>query len=64
MGLSKVLPHPSTSQVLQLSGRQMQITRLAGPSPKNTPLKHVENDKWHVRDYIMSFPFGWCHERK
>lgn len=73
MGLSKILPHPSTSQVLQLSGKQMsawtcskllQITRLASPSPKNTPPKHLEYDKWHVIDYLENFPSSQYHERK
>lgn len=73
MGLSKILPYPSTSQVFQLSGKQMsawtcskllQITRLAGPSPKNTPPEHLEYYKWHVIDYLVSFPSSYYHERK
>ena len=42
--------------MLQLSGMQMSsVIWHAGPSPKNTPPKHLEYDKWHVIDYLVSF---------
>lgn len=60
MELSKIQPHPSTAKCFSYLAR-----KVFGPAANYQPgrsqsqehsPKHLEYEKWHIRDYLVSFP--------